>query len=245
MPGSAITPEALYLQLGNLVAEMPDLGGPGPITTEMNRWLGRAGALVDLSGDPADIVVLRVASQDLGSANPANNAQAIVAIIHRTLALAELRAPASATGAFIAVGSTLSAMTAVGKVLETAQDDVLLVDPYSDHKVLTDFALLAPEDVTVRLLAVQEDRKPTLKPAAERWVQEHGPRRPLQVRLAPHRKLHDRLIFVDRKEVWALSQSFNRLADRAPASLLRVNPEIAAMKIAAYEDAWQAAQPQM
>lgn len=40
-----LTPEALYLQLGSLVAEMPDLEN-GPITQEMNRWLGRAGALV-------------------------------------------------------------------------------------------------------------------------------------------------------------------------------------------------------
>jgi hypothetical protein len=42
------SPEALYLQLGNLVAEMPDLAN-GPITPEMNRWLGRAAALVELA----------------------------------------------------------------------------------------------------------------------------------------------------------------------------------------------------
>ena len=48
----SLTPEALYFQLGSLVDEMPDLAN-GPITPEMNRWLGRAAALVETMGDQA------------------------------------------------------------------------------------------------------------------------------------------------------------------------------------------------
>ena len=47
---ASLTPEQLYLQLGSLVTEMPDLGS-GPITREMNQWLGRAAALVEATGD--------------------------------------------------------------------------------------------------------------------------------------------------------------------------------------------------
>ena len=43
-----MTPEELYLQLADLVAEMPDLAN-SPITPEINRWLGRASAVVELS----------------------------------------------------------------------------------------------------------------------------------------------------------------------------------------------------
>jgi hypothetical protein len=41
-----LDPEAHYLQLQALVAEMPELGGIAPITNEMNLWLGRAAQLV-------------------------------------------------------------------------------------------------------------------------------------------------------------------------------------------------------
>ncbi len=47
----AIDAEALYLQLGQLVAEMPVLGGDTPITPEINRWLGRAAMLVRETGN--------------------------------------------------------------------------------------------------------------------------------------------------------------------------------------------------
>ena len=45
----AMASEELYLQLGTLVEEMPDLA-TGPITNDVNRWLGRA---VDSSERPA------------------------------------------------------------------------------------------------------------------------------------------------------------------------------------------------
>ena len=61
----SLTPEQLYLQLGSLVAEMPDLAS-GPITPEMNQWLGRAAALVEATGDTFGKVALTNAAQFLG-----------------------------------------------------------------------------------------------------------------------------------------------------------------------------------
>ena len=63
----SLTPEALYLQLGSLVEEMPDLAH-GPITPEINRWLGRAGALIEPITDNASIITFRVAVQNLHGA---------------------------------------------------------------------------------------------------------------------------------------------------------------------------------
>jgi len=85
-------PQALYVQLGNLVAEMPYLGGTGPITPEMNRWLGRAAILVEAAGMSVDLASLRLASNTLTVARDLN-AQTIQAIVFRALALAEANAP--------------------------------------------------------------------------------------------------------------------------------------------------------
>jgi hypothetical protein len=55
-----LSPEAIYLELERLVAEMPDLIH-GSITPERNLWLGDAAALVKLMGDATETVKLHVA----------------------------------------------------------------------------------------------------------------------------------------------------------------------------------------
>ena len=80
--------------------------------------------------------MLRVVSQNLLGVLREANAHTIAVIVHEALAKAELNAPATAQGSFIAAGSTFDAFAAVGKVLAEAKTDVLMVDPYADEKVL-------------------------------------------------------------------------------------------------------------
>jgi hypothetical protein len=59
-------------------------------------------------------------------------------------------------------------------------------------------------------------------------------------------KAHDESInchIIDKSVAFDLGQSFNALAERSPTSLIRSDPETASLKIAAYEDLWQSAQP--
>ena len=181
----SLSPEELYLQLGNLIAEMPDLAHC-PITSEVNRWLGRAQALVEDVIDSSEVTTLKVACQNLSIPNlRAMNAQTIASIVYHALAEAELIAPARVQGTFIAAGGTLDAYAAVGRVLGMAKTDVLLVDPYAGWKIVTQYAALAPESAVVRILADAAYYKDPLKPAAERWAQQFGKARAsLEVRLA-------------------------------------------------------------
>ncbi|MFB6414371.1 phosphatidylserine/phosphatidylglycerophosphate/cardiolipin synthase family protein [Bradyrhizobium tunisiense] len=237
-----IDPEALYRQLGHLVATMPDLNGGDWTTPDGQRWLGRAAALVQASGaNSADVAVFNVASNNLGTALHTQNVQAITAIVHRALANAELVAPASSQGAFIAVGESFSALAAVSKVLAGARQTVLIVDPYADAKALTDFAVLASEGVLVRILSDASSVKPSLKPAAENFMKQYGAARPLEVRLSPARSLHDRIITVDDADAWTLTQSLKDFAARSPATIVKVDAETATLKVSAYGAIWQAA----
>lgn len=238
-----ISSESLYMRLGDVVATMPDLRN-FTFTPETMAWLGRAYALIAMRGDTADTVGWKRAVDFLGypghSSDPVHT---MTVILHRALAVAELDAPAIRQGTFIPAGNTFDAMSAVGKVLQGAKRDVLLVDPYLDEKALTDFTALAPEKVALRLLADQQHHKPTLKPAVTRWAAQYGVVRPIEARLTAPRLLHDRLIVVDGAEVWTLTQSFNALAARSPATIVRIDIETAALKVAAYEGMWQAAGP--
>ena len=239
-----ISPENLYMQLRELVAGIPEFPRyQVPIDAQSERWLGRAHALVSSTGDMEDAKELKLAVRLLYTSARPSGAQTLTTILYRALAFAELNAPSTVQGAFIPAGNAFDAMAMVGKVLQEAKQSLLMVDPYMDEKVLTDFAGLAPAGVILHLMADQQSHKQTLKPAVSRWMTQHGSVRPIEARLAPSRSLHDRLIVVDGVGAWTLTQSFNALAARSPASIVRVDAETAALKTAAYEAMWQAAVP--
>jgi len=240
-------PEELYFRLGELVATMPNLDADGQLTSEMQMWLGRAHVLVERAVDMVERVKFTVASENLQVASPirASHAGTIRAVVYRALAHAESRAPASARGAFIAAGDPFTAMTHVRNVLKVAKRDMLIVDPYMDEAALMDFGPLIPEPTTVRLLADKDKRRlqPTLRPAVERWKREYGDKRPLEARLTPARALHDRAIFVDGQGAWVLTQSLKDFAERSPGVIFKVDKAIADLKIPAYEELWNNADP--
>lgn len=235
-----LAPEELYARLRALIEEMPDLA-KGPITPEIQQWLGRAAALVELTGDIVNFAQLKVCTQNLTGVLREGNAHAIAAIVYEALAKAELNAPAAVKGTFIAAGHTFDAFMAVGNVLKTAKTDIFIVDPYIDETVLSDYVALAPESVTVRILT-EGNYKQSLKPAAERWIHQCGTKRPLQVRLATA-KLHDREIFIDGAKAWNMGQSLKDLAKKSLTSLSLQDGELGARKIAAYQDFWDVSTP--
>jgi hypothetical protein len=143
----------------------------------------------------------------------------------------------------IPVGASFTAVNALAKIFATATASVLIVDPYAAANLLADFALLVPERVRVMVLADKAHAKPALLPAAKAWAQQYGQARPLEVRLAPEKSLHDRLIIVDDRDAWIVGQSFNALAKRAPTSMVRADPETASMKAAAFRSIWMTADP--
>jgi hypothetical protein len=96
----------------------------------------------------------------------------------------------------------------------------------------------------MRLLADTEHcKKATLKPAVLRWQTQYGASRPLEVKLASKKTLHDRLIFVDDERVFTLGQSLNAIAARAPTSIVRVDAATAEIKVEAYANLWMTATP--
>jgi hypothetical protein len=237
-----LTPEALYYQLGSLVAEIPELTS-GPITPEIKQWILRAAVLVEMAGDLADKIQMRVATENLDGILRDRNAQTIWTIVQRTLAKAERGAPPQSQGAFIVANSAFDAFAAVRKVLITARAEVLLIDPDADAKALTDCAVLAPDNVVVRLLADEANHKASLERATRRWMQQFGAARPLFVRLAPAGTVPDTLVLVDGATAWALGQPFSRLAKLDHTTLARMPADAASSLIAAYAARWDAAAP--
>ncbi len=170
----------------------------------------------------------------------ASSVQQVFQILYRALGHCELYLPAGSAGSFVPVGNSFDAFAALSKIFATAKTDVMIVDPYMDQAVLVEFGLAVPEGVPLRLLADENGYKATLQPAAQKWITQYGTSRPLSVRLAPAKSLHDRAIFINRHDAWTITQSLKDLSRRAPAEIVRAD-SIATLKVDAYEAIWSAA----
>ena len=97
----SLTPEEFYARLTSLIAEMPDLNNP--TSSETQKWLGRASALVQATGDQGNAATFAVCAQNLSMpAMRHANAHTIAVCLHKALAQAEFHAPAAVKGTFIA-----------------------------------------------------------------------------------------------------------------------------------------------
>ena len=95
----------------------------------------------------------------------------------------------------------------------------------------------------ILILGDRAGAKSSLAPAASRWQAQYKTARPLEVRLARDRSLHDRLLLIDRSEAWNLSQSIADFAKKSPASIERSSAAIGKEKAAAYLGLWTCATP--
>jgi hypothetical protein len=235
-----VEPETLYRQIGRLIETVPEFVACGNLTSDQLQWLGRARALVKETGDIALMAAIGNLTTAMHSPIRLEAFQQILHTLYDALAIAELRAPPSERGAFIPAGNKFEAFAAINRMLQSATSDVLIVDPYLDETVLTEFGGSVPEGVPLRLLGDGAHVSPSLGPAALAWAKQYGTKRRLAVRMAPARTLHDRVALIDKKTAWTVTQSFKDFAKRSPAEIVRAD-DTASLKIPAYEAIWSSA----
>lgn len=240
-----ISVEALYRQLGSHMADPPDLQGfdaSWTLPASTIQWLGKAVALVQASGQlQLSVRIDNAVKQLVATYETEKHAKDIMLVLTQLLFVLELQLPVGSQGAFVAAGASFDAYAALSKIVSGAKSEILIVDPYMDITAVTDVAVLARTGVRVRLLSDAGAVKQTLKPAADKWIQQYGPSKPLEARLAPARTLHDRLVIIDAAEAWILTQSLKDFAARSPATIQRADADLAAMKVHAFQAIWNAA----
>ena len=239
--------EALYHQIGLLLADTPnllDFDAEYQLPASTIQWLSKATALVSRAAPLGTLYSARmeVAVQNLvATYRTSKNAKEVVLVLNQVLAAIEIDLPPSAKGAFVSAGDTFDAFSAVAKIIAGATRKVLIVDPYLDASVIIDFGGLVGEGVDLLLLGDEALSKPALKPAAERWIAQYGSKRPLSVRLAAPRSLHDRIIIIDDATAWILTQSLKDFAKRAHATIQRADNELTQLKVVAFSTLWDLA----
>ncbi|GAB5430212.1 MAG: hypothetical protein Devi2KO_36710 [Devosia indica] len=214
---------------------MPDWNS-GKMTPETARWIGKAGALVDLVSDWSDRSKFKTASAMMTDLMFELSARTIESIVHHALATAEIAAADSPEGVFLEAGKPFDAFVALSELISAATSSVRFVDAYGDSSLVARYVPLAGEEVAVEVLTSKRQRG-HLEPAVTAWAIQY-PERPLEVRFNETSSLHDRYIVVDRRELWKIGQSFNKLVERAATTIVREPTEVERKMLAEIDELW-------
>ena len=238
-----LSPEQVLALLEAVIRDAPEFGIKETLSDGQMRWLGRADAILEASGATNALVSFRMARNNLNSYS--FNYAGLMLPLHEAYSKVELMAPANSQGAFIPAGDTWNGYVALVKLMQNDCKDLLIVDPYLNSAIYTDFAPHSTALNGVRFLTAKRNENHLgLIAASEKWAADQiSQTRPVDGRYAPAGALHDRLIILDGHTVWLVSQSFKDIAKRSPASVSRADPEMSSMKSQHYEALWIASDP--
>ena len=232
-----IPPEQLRALLEQTIRAAPALTPTVPLSEDDERWLAKAEALVEASGSLNDQLDFSMARRKLGTL--AQSRTHIMGPLLKAFERVELHAPATGQGRFIPPGETWNGYAALVKIIQPPCTDILIVDPYLDGSAFIDLMPQSNAKELVRCLTVKGAYHNSLIAAAHKWQSDgSSSNHPAEVRYAPPNSLHDRVIIVDRRDVWLISQSLKDIAAKSPATLTLADPEMANLKMAHYDALW-------
>jgi hypothetical protein len=201
--------------------------------------LARAEAVIEAGNRVSDIVAFQTARSSIGTYS--HSRTKILAPLLNTLERLELYAPTTGQGRFVPSGETWKGYAALVKIIQPACTDLLIVDPYLAGSLFIDL-LPHSNAAGVRCLAAKGKYHDALIAAYQKWQGDPiGSAQPAELRYAPPKALHDRVIIIDMKDVWLVSQSLKDIAARSPATLTRADTELAGLKASHYDSLWSTA----
>jgi hypothetical protein len=240
VPTGKTSPEQLLALLQAAIENAPAFDSQTPLTDEEVRWLGRADALIDASGLLSAIASFRSARQKIGIYNLFSRNDLLLPL-HDAFSRVELQVPASMRGSFIAGGDTWNGYAALVRIMQTECEDLFIIDPYINSALFIELAPHVKAEEGLRCLtAKRAENHHALLAASQKWAGDPISKAiHVAVRYTLPANLHDRLIIVDRRDVWLVSQSLKDIAKRAPASISRAEPELGQLKLQHYESVWE------
>ncbi|SRR6266702_1359136 len=229
----ALTKEQLLAEVEDVIRTAPPLESFYKRQPEAAEWLGRFSAVIRVWDFKRGVEVEYIHQQIDTYQKVDHGAQRAMALLHEarhTLRM-ETVGPLSVA---VAHGQVFDYFDEVRKVIETAKQDLLFVDPYLDAEFVSRYLGHVSAGVTVRLLA--REKLPTLLPAVDAFAKQS--KLTVQVRSAPG--FHDRYVFVDNDACYQSGASFKDGARSAPTTLTQITD---AFKVMAqtYEDIWSKA----
>jgi len=123
----------------------------------------------------------------------------------------------------------------IRKVVESANDDILFIDPWMGPEFVSSYLPQVKEDVDIRLLT-SDKLLEKLQPAVEAFKAQCGN----QIELKVSHNIHDRYIFVDHRTCHQSGTSFKDGGGKKPTVISEIVDAFEAMQTT-YESKWNEA----
>ena len=231
--------EELLAELEDILRNTPSRQTISHETDENYSWFGRAAAALEawdmVKGMMARIEIDNI--QNPMSRISEDGLRKTLTTLHQARHQLRMKTtgPLSVS---VSTGKIFDYFDEIRKILETANNDVLFVDPYLDAEFVSRYLPNIKSGVSIRLLA--RERLQTLLPSVNAYrVQSQ---QLIEVRSAPG--FHDRYIFVDRNSCYQSGASFKDGAKKSPTTVTQITDAFTAMH-STYEDMWSNAKHEL
>lgn len=197
----------------------------------MQDWCAKAAAIVsEFDQDVARKIQVTTEFLGLGSMHE-QQFRRITGMVRNTVAQLELRQPID-HGAAVGAGQVYDFFRALRGLVSSAEQSLLIVDPWIDADVFDHYIDGVSQSADVRILT--RTKQNSVIEARNRFASQCG----THVALRRHPKLHDRHVFVDGLTGYSIGQSLKDAAKDRPTYISPTSPDLVSLKLEFYEDLW-------
>ena len=221
----------LLVEVENLIRSAPQ----GYLeAASRHEWLGHVSAVLTTSPQGSSIVdsFLSAMSNRDGSAIREQMAsyRRIIVSLHEVRRVLQWKTGAP-TGVVIGRGMVFDYFDEIRKIIEQAKDEIFFVDPYMNPEFVSKYMKLINSNIKVRLLTNSSTN--SLITALDLFIKQSG----IDVEIRTSNRLHDRFIFVDRRDCYLSGASFKDGAKRSPTVIAQITDAFDAL-LDCYETIW-------
>ncbi len=222
----------LLLEIEGLIRAMPEVEGFGPSSEEAIVWVGKCGTILQ-KWNGSRLAGMRGQLDNLLESDFRNVCKSypkIRSLLYEARSDIQFRLDKPEAVHFDK-GQVFDYFEAIRRLIELADQDILVVDRYLDANFVRDYLTFVKAGVTVRLLT--RNRLSEVLPAAKKLAEQS--KFPLEIRTS--QDFHDRYLFIDRKECYLSAASFKDGGKNAPATVTRISDAFDVVHNA-YESIW-------
>ena len=218
MTNAKLSNEQLLAEVEDLLRTMPPTSSMREATDTNFAWIGRAAAVLELWDSIKSILFMRAVSSFNQISPHGSNVgfREMMTLLNQARHDLRMRTLGPVSVA-ISQGRIFDYFDEVRKIIELATQDLFVVDPYLDAQFVSRYLPHVRQGVPVRLLTSKATLNNLLS-AVDLFVTQNGVK--VSVRCA--KEMHDRYVFVDRRNCYQSGASLKDGGRQAPTTLTQI-----------------------
>lgn len=235
---SPVEQHIILLKLNELIGNMPDMSiNPDFGASPQRRWIAEVGALV-CRVDTLRKLEFNTARLQLNQywASSIKQIQGIALDVTEEIKLDLEISGKAEIGSAYASGEVYKFFAELKSIVSGAESEIFIIDPYFDGEAFNNYLADVYSGIEVRIFAnkhAQDVRK---------YIDKHKAEYKSNIEIRKNRKLHDRLIIVDRNDCWITGGSVNHGGQKSPAYLIPLGAGLTQEKLRIYDELWSASE---